>query len=333
VQRSAIICCIESGPLEARTVRLARSIRRFGGALSQVPILAVQPRSGPPLASSTRRALYKLSVELIEHITNKEFAWQHYTNKVFALATAEETVKAKQYIWLDSDILVLAEPMALWLGPDEDFAACAPDTGTLGSTGPTDSRDATWRRACEGLGLALDSLPWVTTSNEGASIRFYMNSGVFAYRGGAGFAQAYLEDCLRYLRARLSKSHWEVHFMDQVVLGLTVHRLGLRWRILPHSCNYACYSKFLSIKQLDRVEAQEFAAAQIIHCHIMMEPKHWSVFCDLLQQANHPLRAELVRFGSLDDPSGACAKVIRGWLGVARGIRRRFYYRACGFRR
>jgi hypothetical protein len=31
VQRSAIICCIKSGPLEARTVRLARSIRRFGG--------------------------------------------------------------------------------------------------------------------------------------------------------------------------------------------------------------------------------------------------------------------------------------------------------------
>ena len=120
-------------------------------ALSQVPILAVQPRSGPPLASSTRRALYKLSVELIEHITNKKFAWQHYTNKVFALATAEETVKAKQYIWLDSDILVLAEPMALWLGPDEDFAARAPDTGTLGSTGPTDSRGATWRPCLRGF--------------------------------------------------------------------------------------------------------------------------------------------------------------------------------------
>ncbi len=264
---------------------------------------------------------------MIEKPANSEFAWEHFSNKVHALLAAEETVQAQQYIWLDSDVLVLAEPEALWLGPEEDFAACVPDSGALGSTGPTDSHDKTWQRACGALGIAIDNLPWVTTLIERMQIRFYVNGGVFAYRRGTGFAEARFEDYSKYLRAKLSKSHSEVHFLEQLMLGLTVHRLGLRWRLLPHSCNYGCYSKLL-----DWVDLRELATAQILHYHDMMEPDHWPVFCDLLEQASHPLRAELVRLGPLADPSAAGAKVGRETLQIARGIRRRLYYRACGFR-
>jgi hypothetical protein len=271
--------------------------------------------------------LKQLGAQLIEEITNKEFAWQHYTNKTFALLTAEAALPARQYVWLDSDVLVVAEPEALWLGPDEDFVACAPDTGALGSTGAGDSRDAAWKRACSVLGVGIDGLPWVDTFKERSKIRFYMNSGVFAYGGGTGFAQAYFQDCMRFLRAQQSRSHAEVHFMDQLVLGLTVHRLGLRWRLLPHSCNYGCHSKLL-----DWIDLREFTGAQILHYHDMMQCGHWHSFCNLLESANHPLYAELIRLGPLIDPSGPSTKVIREALRLARGLKRRLYYRSCGFR-
>ena len=58
-----------------------------------------------PLARSTRQVLRRLGVDLIERITNNEFAWQHYTNKILALLAAEDAVAAQQYIWLDSDVL------------------------------------------------------------------------------------------------------------------------------------------------------------------------------------------------------------------------------------
>jgi hypothetical protein len=328
MERLAIVCCIESGLLEAQTVRLAESIRRFAGGLKDTSIIAVRPRRGPSLANSTRLALRRLQVELIEKNTNTEFAWQHYTNKVLALLAAEEAVQAQQYIWLDSDVLVLAEPKAMLLGPEEDFAACAPDKGVVASTGPSDSRDAGWARACEALEIPLDSLPWVTTFCEGARIRFYLNDGIFSYRGGIGFAQNYVEDCFRYLRARQSKSHSEVHFTSQIVIGLTVIRQRLRWRLLPHSCNYGCHSKLL-----DWVNADEFAKAEIVHYHDMLEPEHWQVFCRLLEQANHPMRDELVGLGQLEDPSGATAKIARESLRIIRGAERRRYYRACGFSR
>src|SRR5262245_56362389 len=209
---AVIVCCIESGALEAQVVRLAESLRQNGGSFSAAPIVAVRPRCGPALARSTRQALGKMDVQLIEQRTNRKFAWQHYTNKVLALLAAEEAIQAEQYIWLDSDVMVLAEPRALWLEAEEDFTACAPDKGVLGSVGPEDSQDAAWHRACGALEIAIDSLPWVITCVEKAKIRFYLNSGVFAYRSGKRFAQEYEADCFRYLRAKASKTHSEVHF-------------------------------------------------------------------------------------------------------------------------
>src|SRR6516162_10234653 len=76
VQRAAIICCIESGTLEAQVVRLANSIRKYGGSLlSTVPIIAVRPRLGPPLSRPTRQSLRQFQVELIERRMNRSFAW------------------------------------------------------------------------------------------------------------------------------------------------------------------------------------------------------------------------------------------------------------------
>ena len=49
--RICFVACVESGQLEAQTVRLAESIRRFGGSFADSEILAVTARFGPPLAS------------------------------------------------------------------------------------------------------------------------------------------------------------------------------------------------------------------------------------------------------------------------------------------
>ena len=327
MERTAIVCCIESGPLEAQTVRLAESVRSFGGSLSSAPIVAARLRWGPPLTSVTRRSLDRLGVELVEKVTNTEFAWEYCSSKVLALLVAEEVVRARQYIWMDSDVLVLADPEALWLAPHEDFTACVPDSGALGSRGPSDRHDDMWRRACDILGIEIDSLPWVTTFTEGMHIRFYLNGGIFAYRGGIGFAQARCEDYFRYLRSKVTKSHPEVHFSEQVMLGLTVHRLGLRWRLLSHSYNYGCHSKLLNW-----LDMREIAAARVLHYHDMLMPEHWTVFSELLMRSEHPLRDELIRWGPLRDVRGIGSKSIQNSLHFIRAVKRRLYYRSCGFR-
>jgi lipopolysaccharide biosynthesis glycosyltransferase len=242
---------------------------------------------------------------------------------------AEDIVAAEQYIWLDSDVLVLADPAEhLNLRSGEDFAGCAPDRGSIGSSGPEDRNDEIWHRACDVLGIDIDSLPWVVTCTERLRIRFYLNSGVFAYRRSSGLAQNFAEDCLRYLRAKASKSHPEVHFSDQLVLGLCVHRMGLNWRLLPHSCNYACYSKLLHW-----VTPGDLASAQILHYHDMMTTKNWPDLVSLIRNAHHPRRDYLEGIGPLHDPSGRMAKGARELLRLVRGLRRRSYYAARGFQK
>ena len=297
--------------------------------MSTVPIVAVRPRLGPPLSRATRQSLRQLQVELIEQRINRSFAWQHYTNKAHALLAAEDIISAEQYIWLDSDVLFLADPSEhLILQSREDFAGCAPDRGAIGSSGAEDRNDEIWQRACAIYGIDIDSLPWVVTCTEGLRIRFYLNSGVFVYRRGTGLAQNFAEDCFRYLRAKASKSHLEVHFSDQLVLSLCVHRMGLKWRLLPHSCNYACYSKLL-----DCVTPGNLASAQILHYHDMMTAKNWSGLVSLIRYAHLPCGDYLENMGPLRDPSGRMAKGARELLRIVRGLKRRSYYSACGFQK
>ena len=260
---------------------------------------------------------------------NCSFAWQHYTNKAHALLAAEDIVSAEQYIWLDSDVLVLADPSEhLILRTGEDFAGCASDRGSIGSSGPEDRNDEIWQRACDVFKIDIDSLPWVVTCTEGSRIRFYLNSGVFVYRRGSGLAQNFADDCFRYLRAKASKSHLEVHFSDQLVLGLCVHRMGLSWRLLPHSCNYACYSKLLHW-----VTPEDLAVTQILHYHDMMTAKNWPALVSLIRNAHSPRRDYLEGMGPLRDPSGRMARGARELFRIVRGLRRRSYYAARRFKK
>lgn len=328
MQRTVIVCCIESGKLELQTIRLTESIRRNGGSISNLKIIAVRPRRGPSISLSSRKILQDLQVDVLEEITNREFAWQHYTNKPLALLAAERVAPADQYIWLDSDMLVLDDPSEFWLGHNEDFAACASDKGGIGSAGPHDLKDGIWQRSTELLGLSISDLPWVVTCIEGERIRFYINAGVFSYRGGLGFADAYYGNCISFLRNRIGQTHQEVHFMDQIALGLAVQKLQLRWRLLTYSHNYVLHSKLLHW-----FEQSEANRAKVWHYHDMMEVSNWNTFCELVRKTNNPISAYLAALGPIEENGSVNTIVRKELLRVVRGMRRRLYYASCGFLR
>src|SRR4051794_39348667 len=117
------VACVESGPLEAQTVRLAESIRRFGGALADEEILAITPRFGPPLSQETRRRFRELNVRHERLASHPKYAWYHYLNTPIALAAAEGLTQADVICWTDSDLLFMGEPSELALDDSTDFIA------------------------------------------------------------------------------------------------------------------------------------------------------------------------------------------------------------------
>ncbi len=314
------VACVESGPLEAQTVRLAEGLRRFGGALADSEILAVSPRFGPPLAKSTRRRFRELGVRHVRLRSHPRYAWYHYLNTPIALAAAEDLTEASIICWLDSDLLFMGEPSELLLDEDVDFVAGTIDDGVVGSTGPGSAHEADWLRLLALLGIDPDTLPWVESQMDHQRLRLYFQAGIFAYRSGIGFSQYYLDMCTEVLDKGFGFAHRAENYLDQVCLGLAAHKFGLRWRQLDLSHNFPMAS---FLPQFDSPE--RLAQARVLHYHDAMEPHFFETCVGRVGQAHPEVHTWLRAKEPLTDPAPAPWRLVRQALRMARGVPRKRY--------
>src|SRR5688572_13135650 len=131
---------------------MAESLRRWGGAFASAPLFAVTPRRGPGLSRATREAFERLNVRHLRRAPKSDYAWFNFYNKPMAMTIAEEQAETEAVAWLDSDILIVAEPSELRLREGEDFLACCSDK-EMGSAGPDDPYDPLWKANCRVLGI------------------------------------------------------------------------------------------------------------------------------------------------------------------------------------
>ena len=320
-----IVVCIESGFLEPLTIRMVESLRRFGGRFANLEVVAVTPRMTPPLSFQTRRRMAELGIRHLPVSPHNPYAWHHYMNKAEAIAAVEQHVSTEAIAWVDSDILFLREPNGLELQPGVDFLASAPDAGVIGSRGETDPNDPFWQRSAAVIDKDADQLPWLYTG-DGHCIRFYWNAGLYVYRRAARFGREFLGDFKLFLDRRVARTHSQVHFMDQVVLGLTVIRLGLAWKALPDSSNFPVCSHLPA-----NYDAAKVADVSVLHFHDSMNPELWDRLLATLGPAHAQVRAWLEPQGPIVLPPSVLSSMARESLRIARGMRRRVYYARSGF--
>ena len=314
------VACVESGPLEAQTVRFAESLRHFGGDAADSEILAVSPRFGPPLAASTRRRFRDLGVRHVRLRSHPRYAWYHYLNTPIALAAAEELTEASIICWVDSDVLIMSEPSRLRLDDNVDFVAGTIDNGIVGSTGPGSEHEADWLRLLALLDIDPETLPWVESQMDHQRLRLYFQAGVFAYRRGIGFSQYYLDMCTQVLDEGFGFAYRAENYLDQVCLGLAAHKLGLRWRQLDLSHNFPMAS-FLPTFDVP----EKLAAARVLHYHDAMQPHFWDTCLQRLETTQPEAYAWLRAREALTDPAPARWRLVRQALRIARGVPRRRY--------
>lgn len=320
-----VVVCIESGILEPLTLRMVDSLRRFGGRFANLDVFAVTPRLTPPLARETHRRMEELGIKHLRVFPKNPYAWHHYMNKAEAIVAVEERVTTEAIAWVDSDVLFLQEPNGLELPPGVDFLASAPDAGVIGSRGVTDPNDPFWGRSAALIGKVADDLPWLQTG-DGHKIRFYWNAGLYVYRRNKRFGRNFLSDFKKFLDHHVARTHSQVHFMDQVVLGLTVLRLGLVWQALPDTSNFPICS-FLP-GNYDGVKIMD---ASVLHFHDSMEPELWMKLINTLAPGHPRIREWLEPQGPVALPPSISASLARECLRLVRGARRRVYYGRSGF--
>lgn len=312
-----ITCCVESGLLETGVIRLASSIRKFGGLLSDAEIVAVSPRHGPDIQSETLQAFERLDVEYVAVRPHNRFAWQVYLNKAFALSEAEQRADGRPVAFFDSDMLVLRDPEQLRLADDVDMAACPRDKN-IGTTGPGDVNHWYWERVTTLAGVGLDELPWVTTATDSEAIRLYWNAGLFVYRPEMALATEWRRVCEAILDQGGARANRLAFWVDQVALGIAAIAAGARIAHLPVSYNYGIASHFAN-----HVTRQGLADARILHYHDAMSPRNWPWLLDELVSSRPDVHAWLGPQGPLEDPTGPQERALRALLRAERGLQRR----------
>lgn len=322
------VCCVEYGRLERQTLLMVESLRAFGGNLSSSRLLAVKGRRGPALMPSTLRAFERLNVEFVEAKEGENpHPWLNYSNKVVAVQTAERMAHTDTVAWLDSDIFVLGEPSGLLLNGEEAFSArreWLPPAMFKGNA----HYEPYWRDVCQVLDTSLDDLPWLAADSQRDEQLAYFNSGLFSWRRGIGFADAYHSAFSRLLRSKLATPEGQFFTADQVILSPIVASLGLAWRELTADQHNMVFQGFITGPSA----APSMSKSSVVHYSRSMDPPYREAFLQRLI-AERPefanwLETFLTAHGKNDSTLMSANTIIAKILRIARGAQYRLYDRS-----
>jgi hypothetical protein len=256
--RLAFIACVERGHLEAQTILLCRSIRRFGGGFRDAAIHTFEPRIGHAIAPATRRVLEELGVVHHVDVLNRSFVDQPVVNKVFACARAEESLDEEVLVFLDSDTVVIGEPDALDLPSGIDVALRPAYSAGLNSSGPGHPMDAYWRGVYEFFGI--DNARYVETEL-GTITRAYYSAGLIAARREAGFFGRWRSIFLELVCIdRLPESG--ISRADEIALAVAALEAKDRVRSLDGGYNYLIFRRAQLAAPWDRAQLEA-----VVHVH------------------------------------------------------------------
>jgi hypothetical protein len=254
----AFLACVERGPLEAQTVLLARSIRRFGGRFRADPIHAIQPRAGEAIARSTRVALAGLGVDLHSEVLNRDFVSYSVGNKIFASAWAEEALGHDVLVFLDSDTIFTGEPDELDLAGGIDAALRPAHSVGHNSSGPGHPMDPYWRRVYDLFGITDER--YVETEL-GTITRAYFSAGLIAVRRQAGLFRQWKRD-FHALTAADCLPESGIARADEIALAVTMLRVMDRVSLLDARYNYLIFKRAQLLPPWDRVPLE-----RLVHVH------------------------------------------------------------------
>jgi hypothetical protein len=235
--------CLAGSEAEARhALLLAQSLRAFGGGLARSPVMALLPLGGalPPELEAEMRAarISPVPFALPAALDDVPLA-QRAAGAAQAEAAVQQT--ASLLVWLDSDTLILREPVGLKI-PAEARIGCRPvDLRLIGS--PWDEApDALWQAIYAGCGVDGARLFPVWPTVDGQPIRAYFNAGCLVVRPEVRLLRRWLAGILSLAGAEpfRSLSGRERLFFHQAVLAGTLLATLEREEIaeLPPSVNY-----------------------------------------------------------------------------------------------
>jgi len=262
--KGCIIYCIEKGQLEKHTLLSIASIREFGGELNQFDIYCLQPRKEFPISRKTKNKLNEFGVTFIDKPMNITHRYYALANKPFACEYIMDNYVYDQYLFLDSDTLIVDDPVKYFSKTNEINVSPVNSKG-VGIQNLNDVNGKYWLSLFEKTGVNKENLPAVETVTSKEKIISYWNSGVILFNGQSSICR----DWKKLLTDTLSQKDYPdsgVFFTEQTCLSAVL--LGGNYTIgtLPKTCNFP-----LTKKMMENKEFIDLENASIIHHYNNLE--------------------------------------------------------------
>jgi len=256
--RGCIIYCAEKGQLEKYTILSILSVKRFGGFLSQYDVFCFQPRKEFPVSAKTKKKLAELNVVFIDKPLNTTHRYYSFANKSIVCDYMANTYDYDQYIFYDSDTLILDEPTE-YINVNSDMLMCPVYTKGLGINESDNENKAYWFQLFKVFGILPRNLPTVETAFEHEKIVAYWNAGIIVLNKRKEIFQRWNELLLQLLDQR-NYPPSGIFFVEQISLAITLIANDFTVRKLPQEYNFP-----LDQRILNTGTTWKFDAIKILH--------------------------------------------------------------------
>ncbi len=239
-------CLLGSGESENETLRLARSIRMFGGEFCFNPIWMLSLRDENELAETTRQELFTLGARLITFELDADKRVFPFAAYVTASGIAEGLAQGEtsDLAMMATDTLVLQSPTELLLAAGKSLGACPVHLKLLGS-GIDEPVDEMWSLIYRGCQVNLEHIYALTTIADRQIVRAYFNAGLLVVRPERGLLRAWQANFDRlyalpeYTDIYQRDNLYKIYMHQMVLAGCVLSLLKAEeFQQLPFEVNY-----------------------------------------------------------------------------------------------
>lgn len=220
-------CLLNSVGTEKDTLRLASSIRTFGGEFCFNPIWMFSQRGENDLPESIRQELFSLGVRLITFDMDPAANSFPFATYVTAAGIAETLAQGETSFlaFMAADTLVLQAPYEFLLRAGKSLGGCPVHLKLLGSA-YNEPVDDFWKLIYHHCGVNPEQVFPMQTIVDEQMVRAYINAGLLVVRPERGLLRAWQANFDALYRLPEFEAFYQKHelyelFMHQVVLAGT----------------------------------------------------------------------------------------------------------------
>lgn len=263
--------------LEKYSIILSRSLRKFGGEFSNIPIYSIAPRKGYYPSKKTQTILSAAGVEHINIDLNKEYKDDYFVNKFVSSAYIEDLFPHSTIVFLDSDQLFLNSPKDFILLEGIDVAVRMVDQMGIGISDEKSLEWDYWQGLYQTFGIDIKELKKHETSL-GQSIYPYFQGGMIVSKSANKLFGQIKENYIKVRNSNIRPVNGNF-FIEQSVYSATVLQMKLKYDFVGVKYDYP-FSMHEKIDSKYRVS--DLSSIVTAHYHNMLvekpRPKYFDDF-------------------------------------------------------